>query len=297
MRRPRLLFAVLMAALVAVPAIALAASTATTANSQVFQDATGEDPEAPDVTAITVSNDDTGLISFKIDVANRPSLTPDMLFLVFLDTVPGVGDADSLGADYALQLVAGSAALFKWNGTDDYDAAPSQASTSFTYEPTGPTIRVGAVDLGSPKAFGFVVIAVSGIVDDAAGDPDFTNAHTDVAPNAGGGLYRYEVKAAVKLTAVGFTTSPKPARAGKAFSVGLAATQNTTGRLVTGGSVLCNATVAGTRLPVRAKRVRNGVATCVWRIPKTAKGKVVRGSVTLLVEGARLSRSFSAKIR
>ncbi len=296
MRRPGLLFAVLFAVLVAAPAIALGAYSAATANSQVFQDSTNEDPEAPDITTITVSNDDAGLISFKIGVANRPSLTPDMLFLLFIDTVPGVGDVDSLGADYALQLVPGSVGLFKWNGSD-YEAAPSQASTSFTYEPTGPTIRVGAADLGSPKTLGFVVIAISGITEGAAGEPDFTNAHDDVAPNVGSGLYRYEVKTTVTLKAVGFTTSPKPARAGKTFSVGLAATQNTTGRLVTGGQVLCTASIAGKRLPVRSKRVRNGVATCVWKLPTNAKGKTVRGSITLVVEGARLSRPFSAKIR
>jgi hypothetical protein len=296
MARPRHLVGLAIAALLLAPAVALGALSTTTANSQTYEDTTGEDPEAPDLTTITVSNDDRGLITLRIGVANRPSLTPDMLFLVFLDTVPNAGDPESLGADYALQLQPGSAALFRWSGSD-FVAAPSQASVSFTYEPGGPTIRVGAADLGNAKSFQFVVLAISGIADGANGDLDFTNAHDDVAPNAGGGLYSYQVRTTVKLTAVGFTTSPKPARAGKTFSVGLAATQSTTGRLVSRGSVLCAARIGGTTVRLRAKRVRNGVATCVWAIPKTAKGKTIRGTVTLIVEGSQLKRPFAAKIR
>jgi hypothetical protein len=295
MLRPRLLFALLIV-VVTVPTIAFGGLAIVAANSQTYQDATGEDPEAPDLTGITVSNDDTGLITFKIGVANRQSLTPDMLFLLFLDTVPNAGDADGLGADYVLQLVTGNASLFKWSGTE-FEPATSQASLSFTYEPTGPTLRVRASELGSPTSFGFVVLAVAGITEDAAGESDFTNSHDDLAPDRGGGLYQYEVLTTVTLKPVGFTTSPKPARAGKTFSVGLAATQSTTGRLVRGGTVLCSATIGGKGVRVKAKRLRNGVATCVWTIPKTAKGKTIRGTITVVVEGAQLKRPFAAKIR
>jgi len=296
MGRPRYLLAVLLAALTVAPAVAVGALTSGAANSATFQDATGEDPEAPDITTVSVSNDDTGLVTFRIGISNRPSLTPDMLFLLFLDTVPDAGDPDSLGADYALQLVVGNASLFKWDGTD-FTGAPSQSSVSFTYEATGPTLRVKASDLGNAKALDFVVIAMSGIGVDANGDPDFTNAHDDLAPDRGGGLYAYQVLTTVTLKAAGFTTSPRPARAGKPFSAALAATQNTTGRLVTQGSVLCTATIGGARVAVRSKRVRNGIATCVWALPKGANGKTVRGTVTLIVEGAQLKRSFAAKIR
>jgi hypothetical protein len=41
--------------------------------------------------------------------------------------------------------------------------------------------------------------------------------------------------------------------------------------------------------------VTNGVATCVWRIPKTAKGRTMRGNITLTVQGVRVTRPFSAR--
>jgi hypothetical protein len=38
------------------------------------------------------------------------------------------------------------------------------------------------------------------------------------------------------------------------------------------------------------------VASCVWRIPATGKGKVLRGTITLTVRGVKVTRSFSSRI-
>ena len=98
------------------------------------------------------------------------------------------------------------------------------------------------------------------------------------------------------LRVVGFTTGPKPAKAGKTFSAGLAATQSDTAGLVEQGNVTCNARIAGQRVPVKASRVRNGVAACVWSIPKTANRKTIQGTITLTVKGAQIKRGFSQRI-
>ena len=42
--------------------------------------------------------------------------------------------------------------------------------------------------------------------------------------------------------------------------------------------------------------VRNGVAVCIWRVPATAKGLIVRGFVTLHVRTASTTRGFSARV-
>ena len=62
----------LVGTVVAMPTSALAKSARAKANSQTFTDSTGEDPNAPDITTIVVSNDDAGLITFKINISNRP---------------------------------------------------------------------------------------------------------------------------------------------------------------------------------------------------------------------------------
>jgi hypothetical protein len=274
--------------LVLAPAIAVAASTA---NSKTFADSVGENAAAPDVTSIAVANDDAGLITFQVNVSNRPALTQDMVALMFIDSVPGTGDPESLGADFAIQLDPAGVALFKWDGTN-YTFVSS--SVSFTYAAGGPTIRIGAGDLGKPKTINFTVLLVSGITFDANGEPNLSNAAADVAPDFG--VYAYDVLTTFSLKAAGFSTSPSPAKPGKAFSVGLAATQSDTGGLVQQGRVTCNARIAGVPVPLKTSRLRNGVGACVWSIPKTVKGKSIQGTITVVVAGAQVKRSFSARI-
>jgi hypothetical protein len=282
---------------VALPTSALAKRAAARANSQTFTDSTGEDSAAPDITSVVVSNDDAGLITFKINISNRPTLTTDMTVLMFLDTdqQATTGDAQASGAEYALELDPGSVGLFKWNGSD-YVAAPSQSSVTYSYDATGATIRASAADLGGAKAFNFFLAAFSGITTDAAGNADFTNAKVDAAPDAGHGVFSYQVLTKLTLSVEAFTTSPKPAKAGKRFIAGLAATESDTNGPVQAGTVACSASVAGKHLSATAHVVRNGIAACAWTLPRTAKGKTLRGSVSLTVKGTTVVRAFSVKV-
>jgi hypothetical protein len=60
--------------------------------------------------------------------------------------------------------------------------------------------------------------------------------------------------------------------------------------------VTCVATIAFKRIPAVTHILTNGVANCIWRIPVTAKGKTLRGTITLTVQGVKVSRAFSARI-
>ncbi|HZO61733.1 MAG TPA: hypothetical protein VFB35_02010 [Gaiellaceae bacterium] len=287
--------AALAALLVAVP-VALGGSTHASSNTATFIDSIGEDAAAPDITGIAVSNDDAGNITFQINISNRPALTPDMLVLLFLDTDnnTSTGDPDTGGADYVIQLQSGAVGLFQWQN-NDFVFATSQTSLTYAYPSTGPTIHVSASDLGRTKAIKFVTLAISGIGTDAAGAPDFTNAHGDAAPDSGHGLYSYQVLTRLILSVTAFTTSPKPAKAGRTFSVSLAATENDTSGPVKAGTVSCAATLARKRIVATTHVLANGVASCIWRIPRTAKGLTIRGTITLTVQGTQVSRPFSAR--
>jgi hypothetical protein len=287
----------LAATVVAMPTSALAKSARARANSQTFTDSTGEDPNAPDVTTIAVSNDDAGLVTFKINISNRPALTADMLLLVYLDTDQQVstGDSQSAGADYLVVLASGEVDLLKWNGSD-FVVAPSQASVTFGYDATGATIRASAADLGGTKALNFAAVAVSGITTDAAGNPDFSNQHVDQAPDAGHGLFAYHVLTKLTLGVSAFTVGPRPAKAGKKLVASLAANESDTNGPVQAGTVACSATLAGKHLSATAHRVANGVATCSWLVPRSAKGSTVRGTVSLTVKGTKVVRAFAVKV-
>ena len=59
----------------------------------------------------------------------------------------------------------------------------------------------------------------------------------------------------------------------------------------------CVGRVGNARLRATVQRVQGGAATCTWRIPPTAKGKVFGGSVALTFEGLRATQAYSGKVR
>ena len=294
---PRIALVLALAATAALaPASALALRSAARSHSTTFVDSTGENPDAPDVTTVVVSNDDAGLITFKVNISNRPALTGDMAVIVFLDTdhLPTTGDAGAGGAEYFLELDPGVITLYKWNGTD-YDTASSQSLITFGYDSSGATMRVPIADLGGTKAFNFWALALSDVGTDANGNVDLSNSNGDAAPDANHGTFAYDVLMKLTLSVAGFTTSPKPAKAGKSFVASLAANESDTAGPVKTGTVACSATIAGKHLAATAHRVANGIASCSWTLPKDTKG-TVKGEVSLTVRGVSVARTFAVKV-
>jgi len=302
--RPGLAFAIAVAAF-ALPTIAsggLSAPAKPASNSVPYQDSTGEDPAGPDITTITVSNDDTGMITFRINIPNRPTLGQDMLFEIWVDSDDNTatGDPELAGVDYVMQLVRGEINLYKWDGSDFTRrfGDPSAVTLSQSYQ-AGLTVRISAGELGNTKKFKFFVIALSGlVVDPATGDIDPTNAHGDAAPGGGAGLYMYEVKISPPtLVAKKLTASPAKPAAGKPFTLRLVAARSDTGAVIQNGRVTCVAKAGNTRLRATVARVVGGAATCTWSIPPSASGKAFRGTVSVSFEGLKAAQSYVGKVR
>lgn len=302
--RPGLALAIAVAAF-ALPTIAsgaLSTQAAPASNSVTFQDSTGEDPAAPDITTVQVSNDDTGMITFRINVPNRPTLGQDMLFDLFVDSDnnAATGDPELAGVDYVMQLVRGEIFLFKWDGTDFTRrfGDPSAVTLSQSYQ-AGPTIRISASELGNTKKFRFFVFVLGGLViDPVTGNIDDTNANGDAAPGGGAGLYSYDVLITPPtLVAKKLTASPAKPAAGKPFTLRLVAARSDTGAVVQNGRVTCVAKVGKKALKAQVARVVGGAATCTWTIPPDASGKAFRGTVSVSFEGLKASQSYVAKVR
>lgn len=303
LRSPGSLVAIAFAA-VALPTVATGALPSGTgaqparaaANTTTFQDSVGEDPTAPDITTIVVSNNDAGMISFRIGIPNRPSYTRDVAVFIFMDSDgnPSTGDQDAFGADHVIQLLLGEILLFRWDGAD-YTLSPTQTSLAYSWT-GGATISVNASDLGNTRRFGFDVTAVSGLVFDDAGGIDPTNAKRDFAPAVG--FYTYEVKLTPPTLLIRRLT-PTPARptAARPFTLRLVAARSDTGAVLQNGRVTCVARAGTTRLRAKVARVTGGAAVCTWLIPANAKGKKFTGSVAVVFEGLRASRSYSQRIR
>jgi len=283
------------------PAVAGGAPLRASANSVTFPDSTGEDPEAPDIASVTVSNTDAGVITFQISVTNKPTYTPDLYFAVSVDTDnnPNTGDPALRGVDYVIELARGEVNLFRWDGTHFTRrfGDPPAVTLVYSYQ-NGPRISINASELGNTKKLNFFVTSSAGAtINPDTGDLDFSTAHNDAAPDFGKGLWAYEVKIApAKLLLKSFSTTPLKPIAGKLFSVRLSVARSDTGALLSSGEVTCLARVAGSPLVARSHKFVGKQATCAWVIPRTAKGKVIRGSISVVFEGRKITKSFLATI-
>ena len=97
----------------------------------------------------------------------------------------------------------------------------------------------------------------------------------------------------VHLTKTAFTTTP--AKAGKPFAASLPATESDTAAAVASGTITCKGIVGGAKLRA-THSLRHGVVTCNWKLPKTSKGKLFHGTVTITTQGATLTKTFTAKV-
>jgi hypothetical protein len=86
-----------------------------------------------------------------------------------------------------------------------------------------------------------------------------------------------------------------PARGGRPFRASMTVWNN--GRPVA-GTVSCAARLAASPLrPTRRASTPNGRATCLWSLPRSARGKRLRGAIGESYQGERVSRSFSVSVR
>jgi hypothetical protein len=164
------------------------------ANTTTYTDSTGEDPTGPDITTITVSNDDAGLITFRISIPNRSSpMTSDAEYQVFIDSDNNAATGDKDGDDYLLDAYTNPSrghviGLWKWSGSY---FSPIQSSAGGSYGTGVITMKISAADLGGTTTFKFIVLALAGVVIDASGDGDYSNAHGDFAPDSGSYSYSF----------------------------------------------------------------------------------------------------------
>jgi hypothetical protein len=259
------------------------------ASATSFSDAAGDSGAAADVTDVDVGNDlVAGHLVFWITVANRPDdLVGDDELDVFIDSDnnPATGD---FGSEYLIWVDAESVGLSRWDGTSyvSIDVASLPASLSARYFKGDKAVRVAIHprDLGITSAFNFAIGTYSGEAYDAApnGPPDWAYAI------ASGKL---------QLAVSGAAVVPKRPTAGKALALAMEIVRTDLNEVLDQGKVSCTLK-AGTK-SVRATRARfvSGLALCAWNLPKSAKGKTVRGTISVTFGGTTVTRTFSARAR
>ena len=76
----------------------------------------------------------------------------------------------------------------------------------------------------------------------------------------------------------------------------MAATRSDTGAAIVNGQVDCAAKAGARNVVPKSERFVAGKAVCVFTIPAGTAGKTLRGTITMIFEGKRLTRPFSGKI-
>ena len=252
-----------------------------------YSDPAGDSGAAPDITGVTVTHDAAGVVSFAV-TTNQPVLVPEASFWGFIDTDRNASTGfpvRGLGAEHFFLADADGGVLFHVDGaflTVDFDSSFSASYANGTF-----TARLNRSELGSTEKFAFLVEADH---DDANGD----TVGTDYAPDAPP-FFEYSF-VPLALTVGPPASAPKLPVAGKRFVVSAAVTRSDT-QPFAAGSVTCSAR-AGKLVLKPAASVGGGSARCAMKVPKSAKGKLLRGSVTVSAEDSGpVTRAFSYRIR
>jgi hypothetical protein len=268
--------------LVSTAALALGAAQLARADAS-YTDASGDSKTAPDITAVTAAHDAAGNLTFTVRTSHA-ALGADSLVDIAFDTDQNP-DTGSNGVEYFFFVGSSGWQFVRWDGTKFVPATASSANGSYTNGLA--TFKVSKADLGGVEKFTFWA-------DSFQLDANGNLIAEDTAPE-GTDAYVYSL-AKVALRASTPTAVPAKPVAGKAFAVGTRVTRVDNGAALATGTVTCTVRV-GTA-PLRATgSMRNGVAACAMKLPKTAKGKLVRVTVKVTFQGVSTTKTFSARAK
>lgn len=150
---------------------AIFASTASASNSGSFLDGAGDAATAPDVTGVTISNDDSGMVTIKVTFANRSAWSADDGIAVGLDTDQNP-DSGSLiyGTEYELDLQGSGTKFYRAAANGFFEEAPPPPSFHASFSGDSVTLTFNASDLGSPTGFNVYTLGFDRSALDAAPD-------------------------------------------------------------------------------------------------------------------------------
>ena len=254
-----------------------------------FPDPAGDHDAAPDIASVRVSDARSGWITFAITTPNYAVLPEQSAVVLTIDADdnPRTGEA---GADLQLSLAAGEIALERWDGAR---WEPDDLPTRARHRNAGNVVSIDlhVSELGNAGRFRFSVltadvnVAIQGVVAVDLAPDDFS-------------FWRYSLtnRPALILTATRLFSRPAQPRAGKPFAVNLAVTRSDTGRPITTGSVGCR--IRAAQSPVAAKgTVVGGSGRCAFVVPQGAKGKTLRGTITVRTGGKAVAANFAYVVR
>jgi len=268
--------------------LCLFAAQAASADSS-FTDPTGDSGVAPDITAVTAANDAAGNLTFTVRTT-LTALTADDEIDIWLDSDNNGATGDH-GIEYGLFIGSTGWEFDKWDGAKYVQA--TAASASAAYSSGLATFKVNKADIGVGTGLAFWA-------DSGRWDANNTLIGSDLAPD-GTSVYSYTLTTPAKptaplsLSAGAPSFSPKP-RAGALETIRIPITRSDTGAGLVSGTAVCSVKIGTVPAASVVGSIRSGAAYCKLRIPASAHGKTLRGTVKVHFKNASATRAFSAHI-
>ena len=283
----------LAALLVGAASTSAAPEHAAAAVPVVFTDPSGDSGTAPDLTQVSVTNDDQGNYTFVASFGTAYGSASS--FYIYLDTDgnPATGDPQSLGSEFIIDQdgSTGEYGFAQWNGSAWVDT-PANYTADVTLDTTNNTLTVvvNKSELNNTAAFNFWV---------ESDDADGSTGHYDDGPS-GSGSWSYKLQAPLTLLLAG--SHATPAKAGGTWAMVIAAVRSDTGKTVgPEGAITCSATSHGKKLKLLARVfVSTGgvsAAVCTFSVPKTLKHKVLSGSIHVSYGGITVGKTFTTTVK
>ena len=151
--------------LVVLVVVALAVGTAALADAS-FSDVVGDNNDAPDITAVEVSETPEGLLTVKATIGNFQALPPHSWINLWFDLDNNPRTGESGDEANVLYDVSGVVDFYRWNGTDLVRTPTTGLSTSFTGGVFTFTAPKSA--FGTPAGFGLLVVTARAEDEDEA---------------------------------------------------------------------------------------------------------------------------------
>jgi hypothetical protein len=266
-----------------VAAVAVPLASAVRLDSGTFDDPTGDSGAAPDIQRVLVGSHATA-ITLGLTFPNRQKLEGQDAVLIYLDTDGNEASGEQPnGADYMFLWDTEPQkpyALFRWDGARWVDTL-SRSVRAYFYR--GARISFNRADVGAPTAIRFWVETYVG---EQLGDD---------APNDAITAYTLSNEA-LKLRVAQFSSAAKRVKPGKRFTIGMKVHRNDLDEIATDGGVSCTAKVGKRVVKVTAGYPAD-VALCTGIAPRWAKGKTVKVTVTLALDGVNAKRTASIAVR
>jgi hypothetical protein len=235
-----------------------------------------EDTNGPDICGQNaITNDNEGTVTAGMHIHNRSGFAANEAYGIFLDTDlnPATGGA---GAEYRVRLTSEATILGKWDGTRFAPQATLEPATWASGY--GPVFTFKIADVGDVKGFNFIFFTTDGVIG-------------DLAPNRGSWSYQ--------LTPLELTVRAMAldrARAGRSFSARMAVVRSDFDLPLGEGAIACSAKI-GAKAMAGSGRFAGGRVVCTWRLPRSARGKRLSGTVAVTFQGVEAKRSFATRVR